>query len=135
MASNGVTPDDLFDCADACLAVAIATQTYRHKNQANLPSKDVVDLAQFEADLVSVSSTLRTVAVGVALAESKEAADALKDATQRAKDAAKTIKNVKSAIAIAGTLLTLAAAAASQNPIALISAAAELKKLVDAAVV
>ena len=128
----GLGPQDLFDLSDACLDVATATRDYRHANLDSLPSKDVEVIAQFEADLNSISVTLRSVAVGQVLAQSEDATKALRDATAKAKGAVASIKKVKAAIGIAGAMLTLAAAVASQNPLAVIAAAAKLASEVQA---
>jgi hypothetical protein len=69
-----------------------------------------------EWDLLSSSMSMRTKAVGIVLEDTKTSLAKIVRVTDHARKAIKTLENVRAAIGIASTVVTLAAAILSKDP-------------------
>ena len=115
---------DPSDLADACQALA---ETLDDEQRAlNFEGQEAITLGKLSANLSAQASTLRTLVVAAAIANSASVVTALKDATTAANQAAGNLKVAASAIQIAGLVLSVGAAVISENPGAIISAGTNL---------
>jgi hypothetical protein len=121
---------DAGDLADACQA--LAENLDEEQKALSYAGQQAITLGKLSANLSAQASTLRTVVVAAAIANSATAAEALKDGTDAANQAAGKLKQAASAIQIAGLVLSLAAAVISENPAAIISASTSLVTAVAA---
>jgi hypothetical protein len=83
-------------------------------------------------DLQSLSSTLITKAVGLALEEAQGSADQLKRTVNKAQRAVKTLKDIRRVIGIGDKLLKVVGAILSGHPIAVVETSLDLAETLGA---
>jgi hypothetical protein len=115
---------DPSDLADACQA--LAENLDDEQRALNFEGQQAITLGKLSANLSAQASTLRTLVVADAIANSASAVAALKDATTAAKQAAGSLQVAATAIQIAGLVLSVGAAVISENPGAIVSAGTNL---------
>lgn len=122
MANQKITPDEALDLASRYRDAAAGMSDYLNDNWATIASKDRDELSRLKDELLNFSRDLVTTAAGVILDDAKASVAQLGAATQKANDALAEINEVKNAIAIATSLIGLAAAITTGNPASIFSA-------------
>lgn len=122
---------DMSDLADACQE--LAEQLDEEQAAENFEGAEAITLGKLSANLSTQASTLRTLVVAQAIAQSTDAVKAVQSATASANQATQHLKDAQTAIQIAGLVLSLAAAIISQNPGAVITAGTAIVSAVQGA--
>lgn len=118
-----LTADDARALAQLFSDASYAVDQYRFANWNNMTAADYQTLEDDSLQLHLNSMHLTTKAVGLQLNDMQKDLQAIKDATSKANNALKTIANVKKAIGIAASLVSLGGAILSENPSAILTAA------------
>lgn len=126
MATKKITKEDAFELAQKCREASVELGNFRFKNWQTLSPKERQDLENEEWDLLTISSSLLTKAVGIALEESELTVKRLKESVEQGKKVLKNIDTARNALRMAGGLLALAGAVVSKNPAAIISTAKDV---------
>jgi hypothetical protein len=121
-----LTADDAFELARNFREVAKQIGDTRTGKWDTLTPDQRQTLENEEWDLLSSSMSMRTKAVGIVLEEAKSSLAKIVRVTDRARKAIKTLENVRAAIGIASTVVTLAAAILSKDPQAIAKASQTL---------
>ncbi len=96
------------------------------RRRTKLSEDDKESVKKAERDLLDACDGLNNLATSLTLADAQASLEKIKGATEEAKRAIEHIKNVKKVLAIAGAVLKLAAAVASQNPGAILAGIGEV---------
>lgn len=104
---------------------------YRFNNWATLKPSERATLEDEEWTLLNYSSDFITKAVGIALDDAGSDLKALMKAVDGAANVLRKIQIAKSAIELAGSLVVLGGAIASENPAAIATAAGDVFKAVQ----
>jgi hypothetical protein len=121
-----LTADDAFQLARNFREVAKQIGDTRTGKWDALTPDQRQTLENEEWDLLSSSMSMRTKAVGIVLEEAKTSLAKIVRVTDHARKAIKTLENVRAAIGIASTVVTLAAAILSKDPQAIARASQTL---------
>lgn len=121
---------DMSDFADACQS--LAENLDKEQCALNYEGPNAATLGKLSVNLSAHASTLRTLVVAEAIANSADAVAAVKKATIAANNAADKLKQAVSAIRIAGLVLSVGVAVISENPKSIISASTNLVNAVKA---
>jgi len=127
-----ISKEDARDLAQAFLEVSHALGSYRFAHWGDLTPTQRRQIEDAEWDLLNYSGSFVTTAVGIALADMETDLKTLMDATAKAKRVVRQIQTVKAVIKIATALVVLGGAIASQNPSAILTAAGDVLKTVQA---
>lgn len=95
--------------------LSIELRNYRTKEWNNLSDDHRQSLEDAEWKLLNTASELRTAAVGLTLDETEASFNKLKESTEQAREAIKTLQTVRKAIDVATAAVGLAAAIASKD--------------------
>jgi heterodisulfide reductase subunit A-like polyferredoxin len=134
MAKQKLTGDDAVALAKGVHDLAVSLGDYKFTNWKKLTPAQRSKLNEQQVSLLTSSSDLVTLAVGIVLDDSQASLDEIVDATEQAKKAVKTIKTVKKVINVATAAVGLAAAIASKDPGAIATNTANLVKAATAKV-
>ena len=104
--------DSSFDLADACDQLTLAIANLRNAPSWTESPGETVTLNQLTSSLGDEADNLRTAGVAATLENANSALAAVNDAATRAKGAVTRLKRINEAITLAGSVLSLAAAAA-----------------------
>jgi hypothetical protein len=121
-----LTADDAFELARNFREVAKQVGDTRTGKWDALTPDQRQTLENEEWDLLSSSMSMRTKAVGIVLEEAETSLAKIVRVTDHARKAIKTLENVRAAIGIASTVVTLAAAILSKDPQAIAKASQTL---------
>jgi ABC-type dipeptide/oligopeptide/nickel transport system ATPase component len=121
-----LTANDAFELARNFREVAKQVGDTRTGKWDTLTPDQRQTLENEEWDLLSSSMSMRTKAVGIVLEEAKTSLAKIVRVTDQARKAIKTLENVRAAIGIASTVVTLAAAILSKDPQAIAKASQTL---------
>lgn len=121
-----LTADDAFELARNFREVAKQVGDTRTGKWDTLTPDQRQTLENEEWDLLSSSMSMRTKAVGIVLEEAETSLAKIVRVTDHARKAIKTLENVRAAIGIASTVVTLAAAILSKDPQAIAKASQTL---------
>jgi hypothetical protein len=102
-----------YDLADACDALAQQITTTRNGSKWSETPGQTATLDQMVSNLQDAADNARTAGVAASLAEATTPLARLGDAVTKAKAAVSLLKTVNQAITLAGSLLSLAASAAT----------------------
>jgi hypothetical protein len=111
-----LTADDAFQLARNFREVAKQVGDTRTEKWDTLTPDQRQTLENEEWDLLASSMSMRTKAVGIVLEEAKTSLAKIVRVTDHARKAIKTLENVRAAIGIASSVVTLAAAILSKDP-------------------
>jgi hypothetical protein len=112
----GLTADDAFDLACHVRELAKQVGDTRIEKWDDLTPAQRQELENEEWDLLSSSMSMRTKAVGLALDEAGPSLAKIMRTTDDARRAVKSLSDVRAAIGITATAVTLAAAILSKDP-------------------
>lgn len=121
-----MTSDEARDLAQSFQEASALLGEYRFSKWKTLSKSQRATIEGMEWTLLNYSSDLVTQAVGISLDDAQASVADLERATSKAKNAIKTISNVRKAIKIAGALVTLGAAVATADAGAIASAIGDL---------
>jgi hypothetical protein len=102
--------------------IMLAEQLDEEQAAENYEGPEAITLGKLSANLSAQASTLRTLALAQAIANSADAVQALTTGTAAANKATQVLKEAETAIQIAGLVLSLGAAVISRDPAAVIAA-------------
>ena len=120
------------DLAKALREFGGALGDYVDDNMDQIAQSKAIQLNELSRVILSISSEVRTAAVGLLLDETSESKEELIRAAQNARDTIRHINNVGKAIRIATGLLQLAGAVMSKNPFAVVGAIVSLRDTLSA---
>jgi hypothetical protein len=107
--------DTSFDLADACDTLADQIDARERISNYQESDGEGATLQHLASNLEDAADNLRTAGVAASLESATSALAAINDATARAKATVAKLKQANDMITLAGSLLSLAAAAASGN--------------------
>jgi hypothetical protein len=115
MPTRKLSSDDAFELAAGFRQASVALGDYRFAKWEKLKPSERRALEDAEWDLLTLSGSVTTKAVGLVLDETELSLARLQGATATARKAIKDIKRVKKVIKVATALVGLAAAVYSQD--------------------
>lgn len=121
-----ITKDQARDLAKTFRDLSNRLGDYRFENWAKLSANKRRSIEDVEWTLLNHSSDFITTAVGIVLDDMQRDLKAIADSTAKAKKVIANINAVKDVIKVAGALVVLGGAIASQSPTAIASAAGDL---------
>ena len=127
-----LTADEAFDLGCTFRELAKQVGDTRLEKWDSLKPQERQQLENEEWDLLAASMSMRTKAVGIALNETGPSLAKIVRATDDARKAVKALDEVRSAIALTATAVTLAAAILSKDPQAIAKNAQALYEQVQA---
>jgi len=121
-----------YDLADACDAVAQQITTVRNGSNWTETPGQTATLDHLVSQLQDEADSARTAGVAASLAEATTPLERLDDAANEAKKAIAALKTINQAITIAGSVLSLAASAATGDVPGIVKSAAAVISEVQA---
>lgn len=115
-----LTADEARNLVTHFLELEQKIKDFRRRTQ--LSKTDEESIKKAERDLLDACDGLTNLATGISLADAQASLTKIQGATEKAKQAVGHIKDVKKVLAIAGAVLQLATAVASQDPGAILAA-------------
>lgn len=125
-----MTTDDAKELAKSFREISVSLGNYKFGNWSNLTEKDRSSIENMEWTLLNYSSDFITQAVGLLLDDATASLTNIQQATAKAKQAIAKIKTVKKVIVISTSVIELAAAIVTKNPVAIATALGNVAKTV-----
>jgi len=121
-----LTANQARDLAQVFREISVALGEYRFANWDSLTKTQRDIIEDTEWTLLNYSSDFVTQAVGLTLDDATASLKNIQEATKKAKQAVETITTIKKIVVIAGAVVKLGAAIATENPSAIASATEDL---------
>jgi len=121
-----LTANQARDLAQVFREISVALGEYRFANWDSLTKTQRDIIEDTEWTLLNYSSDFVTHAVGLTLDDATASLKNIQEATKKAKQAVETITTIKKIVVIAGAVVKLGAAIATENPSAIASATEDL---------
>lgn len=121
-----LTIDDAKNLAISFRDVSVSLGKYRFDNWSILSEKQRTSIENMEWTLLNYSSDFITQAVGLILDDATASLKKIQQATAKAKQVIAKIKTIKKVIDVSTSVIGLAAAIVTKNPVAIASALANV---------